>query len=80
MEVDADAAAVCGEDQCGEVGDGAGGGEGREGFACEVKAMYEYDGESPKGRARPGRQALLRDRVPGRGVRATGSSITRGDR
>jgi integrase len=26
VEVDADAAAVCGEDQCGEVGDGAGGG------------------------------------------------------
>ena len=27
MEVDAHAAAICGEDQCGEIGNGEGGGE-----------------------------------------------------
>ena len=32
MEVDADAGAVCEEDQCGEIGDGEGGGKEWKGF------------------------------------------------
>src|SRR5713101_323646 len=32
MEVGADAAAICREDQCGEVGNGEGGGKSRKGF------------------------------------------------
>jgi hypothetical protein len=54
LEVDADAAAICGEDQCGEVGDGEGGGNVREGFGQQVRSEVQIKGSTRRSFALPG--------------------------